>query len=134
MRHVAANALTILIVLGLALSAVIAWGVQRYRAPGPHADARLVVIEKGSGLATITKALDEAGVLGDPSLFRIGAKYEGRAKAMKFGEYEIPARASMQEIAALLVQGKSVEHPITVVEGWTVWQVAQAVKASSVLV
>ena len=134
MRHVAANALTVLIVLGLALGAVIAWGVQQWRAPGPHGATAQVVIEKGAGLSTIAGKLDEAGVLSDGRLFRIGAKYAGQAGAMKFGEYEIPAHASMEEIAALLVEGKTVQHPITVVEGWTVWQVAQAVMAEDVLV
>lgn len=133
MRHVAANALTILIVLLLAAAGAVAWGVQQYRAPGPHDAPRLVMIERGMGVAQIAAELDKAGVVSEPMLFRIGVKYDGKARGMKFGEYEIPAHASMEEVASLLVEGRTVQHPLTVVEGWTIWQVAEALKAADVL-
>lgn len=133
MRHLAANALTILIVLGICAAGAIAWGVNAYRAPGPHGDDRMVMVPKGAGVATITKALDDAGVIRDPMIFRLGVRYSGQGGSMKFGEYQVPAGASMEEVAALLVSGRTVQHPLTVPEGWTVWQVAEAVRAMDVL-
>lgn len=133
MRHLAANALTVLIVLGLCVAGAIAWGVSAYRAPGPHGEDRMVMIPRGAGDAAITAALEEAGVVADPRIFRLGVRYSGRSQAMKFGEYSVPAGASMEEIALLLVAGRTVQHPLTVPEGWTVWQVAEAVRAMDVL-
>ena len=53
-----------------------------------------------SGLATIARVLEEAGAIGNPTVFRIGARYTGMDQGLRFGEYEIPARASMEEILA----------------------------------
>lgn len=133
MRHLAANALTILIVLGICVAGAIAWGVGEYRAPGPHGEDRFVTVPKGAGVATITKALEDAGVIDDPMIFRLGVRYAGQGPSMKFGEYQVPAGASMEEVASLLVSGRTVQHPLTVPEGWTVWQVAQAVAGMDVL-
>ncbi|MFT4793260.1 MAG: UPF0755 protein [Paracoccaceae bacterium] len=133
MRHLAANALTVLIVLGICIAGAIAWGVSVYRAPGPHGDDRMVMIPRGAGVATITEALSEAGVIGDPMIFRLGVRYSGQGPSMKFGEYSVPSGASMQDVASLLVSGRTVQHPLTVPEGWTVWQVAQAVTGMDVL-
>ncbi|MEO1689307.1 MAG: branched-chain alpha-keto acid dehydrogenase subunit E2, partial [Pseudomonadota bacterium] len=79
MRHVAANALTVFIVLGLALAGVIAWGASLYRAPGPHAEAVQVEIPRGATLARASAIAEEAGVIADARLFRIGARYQGLA-------------------------------------------------------
>jgi UPF0755 protein len=133
MRHVAANALTVLLVLGVIAAGLIAWGVEAYRAPGPAAEDRTVMVARGATIGAITDALDAAGVIADPRLFRMGVRYAGQAPKMKFGEYLVPAGASMEQIASLLVSGRTVQHPITVPEGWSVWQVARAVEAMEVL-
>jgi UPF0755 protein len=134
MRHVAANALTLLIVIGLVAAGAIAWGVSVYRGPGPSAEDRTVMVARGAGIGEITAALDAAGVIADPRIFRLGVRYSGQGASMKFGEYLMPAGASMEEVATLLVSGRTVLHRLTVPEGWTVWQVVQAVDAMDVLI
>lgn len=134
MRHVAANALTILIVILLALAGVAAWGVKQWSAEGPLSGEATVMVEKGDGVAAISARLEEAGAISDARIFRVGVKYAGLEQSMKFGEYLVPAGASMKAIAELLASGRSVQHPITIVEGWSVWQAVEAIKAEEVLV
>ena len=71
MRHVAANALTILIVLGLVVAGLIGWGVRSFEAEGPHKEAVEVSIPRGASLEKAAEALETAGVISDPRIFRV---------------------------------------------------------------
>ena len=48
---------------------------------------------------------------------------------MRFGEYEIPAGASMEAILRLLNEGGNLVRQIVVPEGWTSWQVVEMLRA-----
>jgi UPF0755 protein len=136
MRHVAANALTILIVIGVVLAGVIGWGVSRYRAEGPHEAPVQVQIPRGATLDEAAGILDEAGVIADPRLFRLGARYQGLAARIQAGEFEVPPGASMEAVLRCLVDQSTcerVEYPITVVEGATSWEVVEQLRAAEVL-
>jgi UPF0755 protein len=133
MRHIAANALTVLIVIGLVLAGLVAWGVQVFKSGGPHADDRIVIVESGDTLAEISAKLAGEGVISDPAIFRLGARYRGEASKIRFGEYEIPARASMERVLAILVSGKSVQHFVTAPEGLTSWEVVAILRDEPLL-
>lgn len=128
MRHVAANTLTLLILGLVVLFAVVSWGQRQYRAPGPL-DAPLVVeVERGSGLASVTEALQDAGAIGNTTVFRIAARYTDMDAGLRFGEYEIPAGASMEQILRLLNAGSNVVRRVVVPEGLTSWQVVELLR------
>jgi UPF0755 protein len=134
MRHVAANVLT-LMVLGLVLLlGVVVWGQNQFRAAGPLSEPVVVEVERGSGLVTIARVLEEAGAIEHPSVFRVGARYTGLDQGLRYGEYEIPPGASMEEILALMNRGSNVFRRFTVPEGWTSWQVVEALNAREDLV
>ncbi|MEJ1970241.1 MAG: endolytic transglycosylase MltG [Rhizomicrobium sp.] len=52
---------------------------------------------------------------------------------LKAGEYAIPARSSMHDIADILASGKSIQHKITTAEGLTSDMIARIVNADPVL-
>ncbi len=133
MRHLAANALTVLIVLGICLAGVIGWGVQRFKAEGPNAEEVIVQLPRGAGLTEIAGKLDEAGAISDPMIFRLGARYRGDAGKMRYGEYAIPARASMEEVLDILVSGRAVLHFVTIPEGLTSWEIVERLKGEEIL-
>jgi UPF0755 protein len=134
MRHVAANVLT-LMVLGLVLLlGVVMWGQKQFREAGPLSEPVVVEVERGAGLVTIARVLEEAGVIEHPSVFRVGARYTGLDQGLRYGEYEIPPGASMEEILALMNRGSNVFRRFTVPEGWTSWQVVEALNAREDLV
>jgi UPF0755 protein len=49
-------------------------------------------------------------------------RVHGHENDLKAGEYEFKAHASMKDIMDILVSGKAILHPVTVVEGTTVAQ------------
>ena len=124
-RHLAANFLLILIV-GLVLVGYGAkWAQDQYVAPGPLTETVLVPVESGDRLADVTKRLTEAGAISNPSVFRIAARYTGADRDLKFADYEIPAGSSMKDVLSIVTSGKGFSFNVTIVEGWTSWQVVQ---------
>jgi UPF0755 protein len=129
MRHVAANALSLFIVGLLLLLGLITWGQSRFAGEGPLDAPVVVVVDRGEGLASIAEKLRAAGAIEDVRVFRIGARYSGLDEGLRFGEYEIAARSSMRDILELMNQGANVARRITIPEGWTSWQVVEALRA-----
>jgi UPF0755 protein len=129
MRHVAANALTLLILAMVMVFGVITWGQAKYRETGPLTAPLMFQVERGERLATVVDRLGEAGAIGSESVFRIAARYTDMDAGLKFGEYEIPAGASMEEILKMLNAGGNVYRQIVVPEGWTSWQVVEMLRA-----
>lgn len=133
LRHIIANALTILIVVGLAASALGVWGVREFSAPGPLEETQRFSIAKGATIKGVSETLEENGVISNAALFRIGARYGGVADKLKFGEYEIEAGASMEEVLDIIVTGKSLLYRITLAEGLTSWEIVQVLNESEIL-
>ena len=132
-KHFAANAITLLIVVGVAIAGGVALGVQSFKAPGPHETSQRVVLERGASLQAASEALEEQGVIDSASIFRIAARYQGVADQVKFGEYEIPAQAPMSEVLDIVVSGRSLQYKVTVAEGLTSWEVVEALRANELL-
>ena len=129
MRHVAANALSLFILVLVLALGLITWGQSAFRGEGPLAEPVTVVVERGEGLGSIAEKLEAAGVIEDARIFRIGARYTGLGDGLRFGEYEIAARSSMEDILELMNQGTNVARRFAVPEGWTSWQVVEALRA-----
>ncbi len=142
MRSLAANVMLLLIVAGLALLAVLGIARESFYAPGPHADEVVVTVPKGATLPEIAGLLADAGVLPDQTargifsgewIFKRGADYTRRARALKFGEYMIPPGASMDEVLALLTTGGNVRHQVTLAEGLSSWEIVERLKTEDLL-
>jgi len=124
-----------LIALGLAILLALA-GVWTFAGPGPKApagEATVVVLERGSGVSQIGRALEKAGVISSAGLFAVAARLSGAASELKAGEYEFASGRSMARVLADIRAGKVVRRAITIPEGWTSGMVLDAVNASPVL-
>lgn len=119
----------VVLVIGAGVGIYI-YGLDLYQRPGPLQEEKIVLIERGSGLNRIAETLYEEGAITHPRVFALAARVEGQAAALKAGEYAVPPGASMQEILALLVSGKTVLHRVTVPEGLTSWDIVQIVNAA----
>jgi UPF0755 protein len=107
-RSIASNALTLLIALLLAVAAALAWGQAQFRGPGPLAEAYCVQVPSGATLNGVSERLGQDGVIGNPVLFRLGAKYTEREDALKAGSFLVPAGASMEDVlTAVTRDGRS---------------------------
>ena len=96
-KHVASNAMTMMIVVLVLVGGMVTWAGQKFVAEGPMETAQFFEIASGSSLQTISRNLGEQGVVQSPAMFRMGAKYREKAEDFKYGNYEIPAGASMAE-------------------------------------
>ncbi|MBY8977641.1 endolytic transglycosylase MltG [Rhodobacteraceae bacterium NNCM2] len=133
MRHIAANLLSIMIVAGLGLTGLIVYAKETFVAPGPLAEEVVVSLPKGANLRTTSELLASSGAISNQTLFRLGTRYEGREQAIKFGEYRIPAHASMEEILDLIVSGKTEQYRVTVPEGLTSFEIVALLNEQELL-
>ncbi len=104
-RHVVANALTLMIVGLIGLAILISSGQQRFHAEGPLEQAICFRVAPGASLRVVSTGLVQKGAISSEQIFRIGAQYTDRADALRFGSYLIPERASMDQIMDLLTRG-----------------------------
>jgi len=109
------------------------WALDIYQRPGPLKEETTVMVARGSGLNQIADNLFYSGVIGSPELFVLAAKFEDKAGDLKAGEYAFPAGISMQAVLAMLVEGKIVQHRLTIPEGLTSWDIVQLVNEAPVL-
>lgn len=133
MKNVAANVLSILIVVGIVLVGAIAWAKREFAAPGPLAEEVVVVLPRGADIRDTARLLKLNGAIDSEFLFRLGARYRGEARAIRYGEYRVPPEASMEAILAMLVRGETVRHRITVAEGLTSREVVELLRQNEIL-
>ncbi len=104
-RHVAANAMTFLMVALFLAGGLIMWGKAQYDAPGPLAEAACVQVKSGSNMRRVSKDLAAQGAVSSASIFRIGADYEEKTGQLKAGSFLIEPEATMKEIVDVITRG-----------------------------
>ena len=110
----------ILIVLaGMTGGAGFLWLQSAYTAPTQTQNEKIIVIERGSSVASIARQLQSLGLIRFARVFRFGVRLLSDDKPLQAGEYRIPAQASASAIAEILKSGVQVVHKLTVAEGLT---------------
>lgn len=126
-----------LIVLAVIAAGAIEWGNAVWDAPGaaaPYGKETTILIPPRTGTHAIAMMLEKKGVTKFGLGFEMDLRLRGLASKVKAGEYSIPSRASMAQIAALLVSGKVIQHKLTAAEGLTsemIWKLVRDDKALS---
>ncbi|MCH8189373.1 MAG: endolytic transglycosylase MltG [Proteobacteria bacterium] len=119
----------LLVVPVVAVLSFAGWATASFYGQGPSADEKTVVLPRGAGVKTIAAALEDAGVISNPFVFRSGVRITGNSRGLKAGEYLIPRRTSPRGVMELLLAGRTVLHRLTIAEGLTVAEVFAAVHA-----
>lgn len=104
-RHIASNALTLLIVAVFLLGGVVLWGQSQYKAEGPLEAPFCLRVDRGSNMSRVSKDLEKQGAISNGSIFRIGSDYTEKSDKLKAGAFLVPANASMEEIADIVTRG-----------------------------
>ena len=86
-----------------------------------------LTIPQGMSLSSLAARLEADGVLQDARLLRLYGRLHPEVTRIKAGEYHLPAGLTPVTLLELLVGGKTVNHAITLVEGWTFDQMMQAI-------
>jgi UPF0755 protein len=125
---------TLLILTVIAAGAAIVFGKLRFEAPGPLQADKVVTIPSRAGLIEIADLLQREGVIDEHKVIFIGGVFALKARTeLKSGEYLFQKRASVRDVVETLVEGKVVQHLITIPEGLTSEQIVARLLDSPIL-
>lgn len=125
--------LSLLTFLAIGLGVAFYIGKLRFEADGPLPETKTVIINRGEGVGEIAARLENAGVITDRLLFRVGVSIRKADTQLKAGEYLFQARASVSDVIDTLVDGKAILHSVTVPEGRTSWDVVEILRNEPLL-
>jgi UPF0755 protein len=96
------------------------------------AQDKIVNIPRG-GIRDTADLLMREGVIDHPHLFMAGALMYKSRNELKYGEYQFPKNASLRDVVDTIVEGKVVQHALTLAEGLTSDQIVQRLLENDVL-
>ena len=136
-RHpiiVVGNAIfTLLVVISIAVGAGLFIGKQRFEAPGPLPEDKVVNIPRGLGIRDIADLLQREGVINQPYVFMGGVIALKARGELKYGEYQFSKQSSVADVVETIAEGKVVQHAFTVPEGLTSEQIVARLLENEVL-
>jgi len=122
---VVGNAIITLLLIGMiGAGAAYYYGRQVLESPGPLKEDKVVNIPQRAGKRDIAETLNKEGVTDvNPWVF-IGAVAALKASSdLKPGEYSFQKNASLRDVIGTIVEGKVVQHAVTIPEGLTSEQI-----------
>lgn len=100
------------------------------RPMAPTGDARPFEVASGQGLQKISQRLADAGLIQGPGKFEWLARLSGKETAIQAGEYLLSPAMPPEDILTNMVNGRVRLHRLTIPEGYTMRQIADAVAAA----
>lgn len=89
-----------------------------------------ITIEHGTTAADIAARLEAAGIIEDARWLRWWMRYNGTAGRIHTGQYRFQGSASVRQVAEIITEGRVLLESVTIVEGMTRWEVAEALAAA----
>lgn len=86
----------------------------------------IVTVEPGRPLHHIADKLETEAALKWPRVFVYWVRWQDLDRAIRTGEYAVDPDLTPRSLLALLMSGRTVQYPATLIEGWTVRQALQA--------
>ena len=116
--------ITIVLVLMIGGGAAYVYGKQKLEAPGPLQEDKVVNIPARAGMTDIADVLQREGVIDNNRWAFIGSVFALKARSeLKPGEYSFQKNASLRDVIGTMVEGKVVQHAVTIPEGLTSEQI-----------
>jgi UPF0755 protein len=116
--------ITIVLVLMIGAGGAYFYGKQKLEAPGPLQGDKVVIIPSRAGMTDIADILQKDGVIDNNRWAFIGAVFALKARSeLKPGEYAFQKNASLRDVIGTMVDGKVVQHAVTIPEGLTSEQI-----------
>jgi UPF0755 protein len=115
---------TIILVLMIGVGGIYVYGKQKIEAPGPLQEDKIVNIPSRAGMTDIADILQREGVIDNNRWAFIGGVFALKARSeLKPGEYLFQKNASLRDVIGTMVEGKVVQHAVTIPEGLTSEQI-----------
>ena len=118
--------LAVLLLPGLAAAGGYFWLQRQFQAEGPATAVTRVEVVPGASVRGVLSQLQTQGAVRSCRAIVWYLRLRGAHPRMQAGVYEIPPRASPEQIIALFEEGKVVLDQITVVEGATFAEFSEA--------
>src|ERR1700709_2107683 len=116
--------ITIVLIAMIGAGGVYVYGKKMLESPGPLAEDKIVNIPARSKTREIAETLQREGVIDiNPWMF-MGTAFALKASSeLKPGEYSFQKNASLRDVIGTIVEGKVVQHAVTIPEGLTSEQI-----------
>ncbi len=115
---------TIVLILMIGAGGAYVYGRQNIEAPGPLQEDKIVNIPTRAGMTDIADILQREGVIDSNRWAFIGSVFALKARSeLKPGEYSFQKNASLRDVIGTIVEGKVVQHAVTIPEGLTSEQI-----------
>jgi UPF0755 protein len=125
--------ITILLLAMIGGGGLYVYGKQKIEAPGPLEQDKVVNIPQRSGMSDIADILQREGVIDNNRWAFIGSVFALKARSdLKPGEYLFAKSASLREVIGTIVEGKVVQHSITIPEGLTSEQIVARITENDI--
>lgn len=126
------GALATTLVLVISGAVALRWSWRELNAPfkGYPEDERVITIEAGRSGAEIVRSLHLQGLLEHPRLALLYLRFGLEGDSLKAGEYSFSEPLSSVEVLRRLAAGRVLLHPITIREGLTLEETADALVAA----
>jgi len=122
--------LSFLLIFGL-FAFTIFWFYQFYVSAlnytlNPDSSKRVVIqVEKGSSASDVADQLAEKELIRSPFVFNLYLKQNDLADQIKAGRIVLQENFDLKKIVDTLIEGRSEEFAVTILEGWTLKQIAE---------
>lgn len=100
---------------------------------GKSSDVVRVVVRQGAGGKEIARLLHDRGLIRSPFVFGLTCALSGSSARLKPGVYEFSESMSLPQVIRRLVRGETLQSWVTVPEGYTIRQIADALEAKQLV-
>jgi len=119
--------LLIILVGILAVAGAGFWTYSNLHKPISHTKSgQYIDIPKGTPPGAIVQKLASEGIITHEWPLKLYLKATGKGSTLRAGEYDFPSPISPLGVLARLQQGQRRLNRITIIEGWTRWDIARA--------
>ena len=89
----------------------------------------VITVAPGASFAEVATDLADRGLLEQPLLLRLWARWRGYAERLHVGDYALSAGLSATDLVKKMARGEIIESTFTIIEGWTVAELLAAIRA-----
>ena len=90
-------------------------------------------VKPGATTRSLARNLNEQGMMKRPLWWEAYARYTGDARSIKTGEYSLSTSLTPIALLGTLQKSQQKQHSLTLLEGWNIWQVREALANHDVL-
>ncbi len=127
-RRVRIGIVLLVLLLGGAAAVMIGMGARSLDEPLRLSSALRFKVPAGASFAHVAGDLAARGVIAQPKVWVLFARWKGLAPRVMAGEYEVQPGTTPRELLMKMVAGQVLLHSFTIVDGWRVADLLDALR------